>query len=125
MAEMTDFLETALLNHVLRATAYTAPATVYAALYTAAPGETGGGTEVTGGSYARKAITFAAPVAGVVKNSGAINFTNMPGATIVAIALTDAATAGNILFYKSIANISVNAGDTFTIDDGDVSVELQ
>jgi len=57
----TDFLENKIINHVLRNTAYTAPATVYAALFTATPGESSAGTEVTGGSYARQAATFSAP----------------------------------------------------------------
>lgn len=125
MAEMTDYLETVLLNHVLRNTPYTPPATIYAALFTVAPGEAGGGTEVTGGTYARQAITFAAPVNSVAANSGTVNFTGMPGTTVVAVALMTAATAGSMLFYKSIANVSVNAGDTFTIDDADLTVELQ
>lgn len=125
MAEMTDYLETALLDHVLRATPMTAPAGVYLALYTAAPGETGGGTEVTGGSYARQAVTFTAPVGGITYNSGSVTFTSMPAATVVAVGLTDAATAGNLLYYKAITSVAVNAGDNFTLNDGDMSVEHQ
>lgn len=64
MAEMTNFLETELFDHVLRGASWTSPTTVYAALFTAAPGEAGGGTEVTGGSYIRKAITFGARLTG-------------------------------------------------------------
>ena len=54
------YLDNALLEAALRAVSYTSPATVYVALYTAAPGPTGGGTEVSGGSYARTACTFGA-----------------------------------------------------------------
>ncbi len=49
----SDFWENELLDHLFRARAYTAPTVLAVALYTAAPGETGGGTEVSGGSYAR------------------------------------------------------------------------
>ena len=50
----TNFLETEILDHVFAGAAYTAPSTKYLALFTGAPGETGGGTEVSGGGYARR-----------------------------------------------------------------------
>ena len=54
----TNFLETELLDHVFGGNAYTSPGTVYVGLFTAAPGEAGGGTEVSGGSYVRRAGSF-------------------------------------------------------------------
>lgn len=65
---MTDYLEDRFLNHFFRATASTAPATVYLGLFTANPGEAGGGTEATSGSYARKSIAFDAPSGGAIAN---------------------------------------------------------
>ena len=56
MAGFSDYLEDKVLNHVFGGTAYTAPSTLYVGLYTAAPSDTGGGTEVSGGSYARKSM---------------------------------------------------------------------
>jgi len=53
----SNYLENKVLDHVLGGGDYTRPATVYVALYTVAPSDTGGGTEVTGGSYARAAVT--------------------------------------------------------------------
>jgi hypothetical protein len=52
--------EEGLLN-VLRGTAYPLAATgsVYIALYTAAPTDAGGGTEVSAGGYARQAVSKA------------------------------------------------------------------
>ena len=55
MSAATDFLEDKILNHVFRNVAYTAPATVYVGLFTTATTDAGGGTEVTGGGYARQA----------------------------------------------------------------------
>ena len=52
MAGFSDYLEDKVLDHVFGGNAYTAPGTLYVALYTVAPTDTGGGTEVTGGSYA-------------------------------------------------------------------------
>lgn len=60
MAGASDYLETALLNHVLRNSSYTSPTTVYAALYTAAPTDAGGGTEIAAAGYARVAVTTGA-----------------------------------------------------------------
>ena len=58
MAGFSDFLETKVLDHVFGGTAYTAPTTLYVALYTAAPTDSGGGTEVSGGAYARQTAAF-------------------------------------------------------------------
>lgn len=57
MSALSDALETSLLNHLLRATAYTPIGTVYVGLFTADPGESGVTSEATGGSYARVAVT--------------------------------------------------------------------
>ena len=57
MAALSDYLENKVIDFLLRAQAFTAPVTTYVALLTAAPSDTGGGTEVTGGSYARVAVT--------------------------------------------------------------------
>ena len=65
MAEMSNFLENALINATLRNTTYTSVATIYVALYTSDPTDADTGTEVTGGSYARTSVTFAAPSNGV------------------------------------------------------------
>lgn len=54
---LSRYLKAALLEEAFGAAAFTAPATLYLALYTVAPTDNGGGTEVTGGSYARKAVT--------------------------------------------------------------------
>jgi len=54
----SDYLETKVLDHVFAGVAYTAPGTHYVALFTAAPSDSGGGTEVSGGAYARQTIAF-------------------------------------------------------------------
>lgn len=56
IAGKTTVLEAGFLN-AFRATAYAAPASVYVGLFTTAPTDAGtGGTEVSGGAYARQAI---------------------------------------------------------------------
>jgi hypothetical protein len=56
MAGFSDYLEDKVLDHVFGGNAYTAPTTLYVALYTVAPTDTGGGTEVSGGAYARQSV---------------------------------------------------------------------
>ena len=58
MAEMSNYLENALINATLRATTFTSPTTVYVGLYTSDPTDANSGTECSGGSYARKSATF-------------------------------------------------------------------
>lgn len=111
----------AVLNLLLRATALTAPATVYTALFNGNP--TSGGTEATGGSYARQATTFGAPSAGAVANSGTLTFSNMPATTVSYVAIYDASTAGNLLYYAAAAaSKTTNSGDTVSIAAGGISV---
>ena len=127
-----DYLELKVLDGVLGGPDFVRPATVYVALFTVTPGEAGGGTEVTGGSYARAAVTnnatnWPAAAAGLKSNGVAITFPT-PTATwgvIVAFALLDAAAAGNLLYFGAITpNKTVNNGDpapSFAIGDLDVT----
>jgi len=122
---LTNYLENKLLDHFLGTTAYTMPTPVYVALFTAAPGDAGGGTEVTGGSYARQTATFTAASSGATSNDSNIDFTGMPAATTVAIALFDASTAGNMLVHGTLTtNKTTDAGDTLRIATGDLDISI-
>lgn len=124
IAGKSNYLETAILNHVLRNTAYTSPTSVYVSLHTADPDEDGSGAEVAGGGYARQVATFNAPSGGQVANSADINFTNMPAATVSHIGIWDAASNGNLLYGAALSGGSevVGAGNTFTIPSGQLTV---
>lgn len=123
MSAMSDYLETALINAVLRNTAYTSPATVYVALFTSNPAEDASGTEVTGGSYARSATAFDAPTNGVTQNTSIETFTNMPASTVTHFAIFDASTAGNMLVYGALtASRTFSSGDTAQFAVGAISV---
>jgi hypothetical protein len=125
---MTDYLENALANHVLRNVAYTSPSAVYVGLFTVAPGETGGGTEVSGGGYARQAVTFGAPSNGTVTNSADVTFpvATASWGTIVAFAIFDAASGGNMLIYGSLTSSkSVGSGDQFKFPAGQLQISFQ
>ena len=125
MAGKSDYLELKILEHVLKNTAYTSPTTVYCGLYTAAPTDAGGGTEVSGGSYARTAITFGAAASGAIANSSPVNFPT-PSASWGActhFGIFDASTAGNLLYWGALAQTETPlTGNTVTFPTGDIDV---
>ena len=127
MAEMSNYLENALINATLRNTSYTSPTTVYLALYTSDPTDADSGTEVSGGSYARQSITFGAPSNGVSTNSAAIEFPQSTGTwgTVTHIGIRDALTTGNLLYHTPLdTSKTISSGDIFKITIGSLSVTL-
>jgi hypothetical protein len=127
MAEMSNYLENALINATLRNTSYTSPSTVYVGLFTTDPTDAGTGTEVTGGSYARVAVTFGAPSNGVTTNSGAVEFAQATASwgTITHIGILDALTSGNLLYHTALdVSKAIDTGDIFKIAIGSLSVTL-
>ena len=128
MVEFSDYLENKIIDHMLRNQAFTPPATVYVALFTSATTDAGGGTEVSGGAYARQAVTLGAAAAGASSNSAAVTFPQATAdwGTITHIAIMDASTGGNMLMHSILdASKTINDGDTFKIeiDDLDVTVD--
>lgn len=122
---LSNYLENKILDHFLGTTSYTKPTTVYVALYTAAPNDAGGGTEATGGSYARQTATFSAASGGATSNNTNIDFASMPAATIVAIGVHDAITSGNLLVWGTLSsNKALDAGDTLRIATGDLDISI-
>jgi hypothetical protein len=120
-ANKTNFLEGKLVEHVLRNVSYTSPTTVYVGLFTVAPGEAGGGTEVSVGAYARQAVTFGAQSGGLCSNSGDILFpvATADWGTILAMAIFDALTTGNMLYYGLLGGaelpfLGADTGDLIT-----------
>jgi hypothetical protein len=137
MSQASDYLEDKLLDHVLRNTAFTSPTTVYVGLFT--EGDSAGqntdlleeGTltnEVSGNGYTRKAATFSAASGGSITTSGNITFDPASGGnwgTITHIAILDASTLGNVLFYGALTTSkTIEDGDTFQITAGNLTVTL-
>ena len=127
MSEMSNFLENALINATLRNTTYTSVATVYVSLWTSDPTDAGSGTEVSGGSYARTAVTFGAPANGVTTNNADVTFPTATGSwgTVGWIGINDAATSGNLLYHTALdTSKQIDSGDIFKIASGNLSVTL-
>lgn len=124
---MSNYLENALVNATLRNTSYTSPATVYVSLHTADPTDAGSGTEVTGGSYARKSATFAAPSNGVSATSADVTFDQATASwgLITHIGIWDALTTGNLLYHTPLTTSkTIDSGDIFKIASGSLTVTL-
>lgn len=126
MSAFSNYLETAILDHVFGGVPYSAPATLYLALYTVAPDDTGGGTEVSGGSYARQTVAFT--VSGdTASNNAAVEFPTATGTwgTVVAVGVFDALTSGNLLAYGNLtASKTIASGDVFRVPSGDLDITL-
>ena len=127
MTAFSDYLENALINGTLRATTYTAPATVYVSLWNTNPTDDGSGTQVSGGSYARVAGTFAAPAGGSTSNSADITF---PQATaswgvVTHFGIHDALTLGNLLYHGQLAiQKTVDNADIFSFPTSTLVITL-
>lgn len=122
MAGFSDYLENKILEHTLKNTTYTPVATVYASLHTADPGDTGA-SECTGGSYARKSCSWAAAGSGSIATNAALTWTDMPACTVKYVGIWDTVSGGNNLYAGGLtANKTLNAGDTFEIASGNLTV---
>lgn len=114
----SDYAELKILDHLSGKTSFTMP-TVYVGLYTATPSDAGGGTEVSGGSYARKSTAgsdWAAASSGSTSNAAVITFVTATGSwgTVTHFGLFDAASAGNLLEWAALTTSK-------TIGNGDVA----
>ena len=118
MAEMSNYLEDALINGTLRGTTYTAPTTVYVGLYLTDPTDANTGTEVSGGSYSRTAVTFGAPSNGAALNNAAVEFPQctVDWGTITHIGILDAVSTGNLLYHTPLdVSKTISTGDILSL----------
>lgn len=130
MAALSDYLENKIIDYLLRAQTFTAPATVYVGLMTANENDAAGGTEVATGSYARVAVTSSlanwagtqsagstvasSGTGGTTSNNASITFPAPTGnwGSITGFGVFDASTSGNLLFYAPLTTAkTVNNGD--------------
>lgn len=131
MAAFSDYLENKLVDFLFRGQTFTPPATLYVALFTTADNDAGSArVEVSGGSYARVAVTSSLAnwagtqgagtsvastgTSGTTSNNNAITFP-APTASwgvIQGIGIFDAASGGNELWYGALTTPkTVNSGD--------------
>jgi hypothetical protein len=126
MAGFSDYLENKLLAHTFSNTAFTTPGTVYLALYTSAPTDAGGGTELSGSGYARQSCAFTTTAA-QASNTSAVEFPTATGSwgTIVSVGVFDASSSGNLLAWSNLtASKTIASGDVFRINAGELDIDL-
>ena len=130
MSSFSDYTENLVLNWLLTTNSATRPTAWYVALFTAAPSDTGGGTEVSGNAYARTA-TGTISISGTAttaSNAAAIEFAAANGGswgTITHAAIFDASTGGNMLAWAPLTvSRTINDGDVFRIPASSLTVTL-
>lgn len=104
MGSLANFLEDEVLDHILKVGSYSPPATVYLALLTGDPGETGLLTnECDYGGYARVSIAFAAAATRAIANNAQVDFAACTsGSNLVthwALMDGDVEGSGNVMAY--------------------------
>lgn len=129
MAGLTNYAEDLVLDWLFTTGSATRPTVWYVGLYTVAPSETGGGTEVSGGSYARTSATFTvtgtAPT--TASNSAAVEFPEATGSwgTIVAAGIFDASTSGNLIAFANLTTSkAIDTGDVLRFNTGEIDITL-
>lgn len=129
MAALSDYAEKLLLDWSMTTGSATRPTAWYVALYTAAPSDSGGGTEVSTGGYARQSVTFdaASSPGGTTSNNNVVSFT-ASGAdfgTVTHIGILTALTGGNLLWHGSMtASKAVADGETLEFSVGNIDLTL-
>lgn len=122
----TDYLENKVLDYVFSGGSFSQPGTKYLALYTVAPTDSSAGTEVTGGGYVRQTVTLSTTGSDTT-NSAAVEYATATAGygTVVAVAVLDASSGGNMLAYASLtANKTIGVGDVFRVPAGDLDISL-
>nr|BAR19634.1 b-glycanase [uncultured Mediterranean phage uvMED] len=122
----TDYLENKVLDYVFSGGSFSQPGTKYLALYTVAPTDSSAGTEVTGGGYVRQTVTLTTSGSDTT-NSAAVEYPTATAGygTVVAVAVLDSNSGGNMLAYASLtANKTIATGDVFRVPAGDLDISL-
>jgi len=129
MTALSDYAELKVLDLLFKNTAFTAP-NAYLGLFTSAPNDTGGGTEVSGNGYARVQIDnkMASASSGSISSNTNITFPAASGGafgTITHIGIFDASTSGNLLAHGALtASKTISDGDTFQINSGSLTITI-
>ena len=130
MSSFSDYTENLVLTYLFTDGSVTRPTAWYVGLFTAAPSDTGGGTEVSGSGYVRKA-TGTITVSGTgttATNSAAIEFAAASGGnwgTVTHAAIFDAETSGNMLAWAQLTTArTINDGDVFRVPASSLTVTL-
>ena len=125
--DFSNYLADALIDATVRKTTYTTPTQAYVALYTSDPTKDNTGTEVSGVTYTRLAVTMDAPTDGVTQNTNEMEWaiaTTVWG-TITHVGIMDTAVAGNLLYFAELIEPkNITIGDQFQITPANLKLTL-
>jgi hypothetical protein len=130
MSSFTNYTENLALTWLFTGSSATRPTAWFVGLFTAAPSDTGGGTEVTGSGYTRVATgtISGSGTATTFTNAAAIEFGAATGGnwgTIGWAAIFDASTSGNMIAWAPLTTAkAINDGDIFRIPANSLSITL-
>jgi len=145
MTAASDYFENKLVDQIFRAQAFSFPANLHVGLLTAAPSDTGGGTEVTGGSYARVSVacslanwagtqaagstSASSGTGGITSNNNVITFPT-PSAnwgTVTHFGIYDSAIGGsnNLLLWGPLSSSkAIFTSDAVSIQAGQLQIQM-
>lgn len=129
MAALSDYAEKLLLDWLMTTGSATRPTGWHVALYTVAPSDSGGGTEVSGNGYARQSVTFGAASSpgGTTSNTNEVTFTASGGSfgTVTHIGIFTASTGGNLLWHGAMtASKTIADGDSLVFAIGNIDLTI-
>lgn len=129
MAALSDYSEKLILDFLMTTGTATRPTAWYIGLYTAAPSDSGGGTEVSGNGYSRQSVTFAAASSpgGTTSNTNTVSFTASGGSwgTVTHLGILDNSSGGNLLWHGGLtASKLVGDGDTIEFAIGNIDLTV-
>ena len=129
MSALSDYAEKLLIDWMMTTGSATRPTSWYVALYTAAPSDSGGGTEVSGNGYSRQSITLSAGSSpgGTTANTNTLSFTASGGnwGVVSHIGIFDASTSGNLLWHGAMtASKDISDGDTLEFAIGNIDLAI-
>lgn len=130
MSNISTYLSDKLLDHAFGEAAYTEP-TTYCALFNTTPTMPAGtgGTEVSGGSYARVALSglMGAAASESITNGSSITLTTATGSwgTVAGVGIFDALTGGNLLMAGNLTSPqTVGSGNTFSFSASNLTASF-
>jgi len=126
MSAASDYVENLALEWLLTSNSATRPTAWYIGLHTADPTDAGTGTEVSGGSYAREAVSFTV-TNDTASNSATVTFSAATAnwGTITHVGVWDSLSGGELLFHGAVTTSkTIETGDTFQISSGNLDITL-
>lgn len=138
MSAASNYLENALLDHVLKNTAFSQPANLYLALFLNTSGNAATNLEAgtltdevsdSGTAYTRKAVSFNAASSGTADTAATVTFDAATAnwGTITHVAVMDGSSVGsdNVLFWGAVTTPkTIETGDTFQVTAGNLTISL-